>query len=182
MQLHQIEKFAPYMRHARSFANRSAFVELVEASECVRLQDAFELGQMPLGVLSLAIWRIGEPHGRRSSITRMQLFRIQHITTQNFCHWCQQSRSFAYPAGEDRVLQLDTFACEDLRLSIQRGMISELRGDDMRQQAGSGKAPINHALRRRRLHHAGTLPAAHLGARVKGGVKGDHWGGAKGSH
>src|ERR1700738_614668 len=196
MQLHQIEKFASYMRHAWSFLNRSTFIELVEAGECVRLQDAFELGQMPLRMFSLAIWRIGEPHGRRGLISRrpvvanirpeaaglgltsswrkhrhrrivpVQLLCVEHVATQNLSYRCKQRRSLTDPAGQDGAFQLNPFACEDLRLTVQRSVVGELRRDDMRQQARSREATINHALWRRCLHHAGALPAAHLGANM----------------
>jgi hypothetical protein len=65
MRLHQVEELAPDVRHAWSFLNRAALVKLVEAREGVSLQDALELGQMPLRMFALAVGRVCEPHSRR---------------------------------------------------------------------------------------------------------------------
>ena len=144
MRLHQVEELAPDVRHAWRFLNRTAFVKLVEASEGVGLQDALELGQMPLRMFALAVGRVGEPYSRRClvacrtvvanigpeaaglglagsrrkhwqrSIVAVQLVRRQHIAAQNLGHRRQQRRGFTYPAGKNRTIQLDAFARKNL--------------------------------------------------------------------
>ena len=65
---HQIEELAADVRHAWSFLNGPGGVELVETGESVSLKNAAELGQMALGMFSLAVRRVREPDGGRSRV------------------------------------------------------------------------------------------------------------------
>jgi len=148
VRLQQVEELASDVRHARCLLNRSAFVKLIKTCEGVGLQDAFKLGQMALRVFSLAVRRIGEPHRRRGVITcravvanigpeaaglglarsrsehrkrrivSVQLVCVEHVATQHFGHRLKQRCNFTHPTGENRAIQIDTFACKDLRLSM----------------------------------------------------------------
>jgi len=66
-------------------------------------------------------------------IVSVRFFRIEHIAAQHLSDRCEQRCGIADLAGQDRAIQLDTFACEDLRLTIQRCMVRELRRNHMRQ-------------------------------------------------
>src|ERR1039458_3195555 len=167
MRLNQVEELASDVGHAWRFLNRAALIKLVETSKRVGLQYALELGQMPLWVFTLAVRRICKPHSRRGlvasrtvvtnvspeaaglglacsrgkyrqrSIVPMQLLRIEHIAAQNFGHRRQQHCCFTYPAGKNGAIQIDAFAGKDLRLTIQRLVVTKLRSDNVCQHARS---------------------------------------------
>jgi hypothetical protein len=51
------------MSPARGFYDPAAFVEMMESSIAIGLEHAGEETQMLFGMFSLAILRVGEPHG-----------------------------------------------------------------------------------------------------------------------
>ena len=132
---HQIEEVAADVRHAWSFLNGAGGVELVETGESVSLKNAAELGQMLLGMFSLAVRRVREPDGRRGLIAgwtavadigpepcdlgfssagfknrkrrviAMQLVGIHHIAAKGFDYRVKQRGSFADPARKNRAIQ-----------------------------------------------------------------------------
>ena len=57
-----VVELAPYMSPAGGFYDPAAFVEMMESSIGVGLQNTGEDAQMLLGMFSLAILRVGEPH------------------------------------------------------------------------------------------------------------------------
>src|ERR1700728_439820 len=57
-----VVELAPCMSPAGGFHDPAAFVEMMESSIGIGLQNTGEEAQMLLGMFSLAILRIGEPH------------------------------------------------------------------------------------------------------------------------
>src|SRR5271169_6335003 len=53
---------APYMSPAGGFYDPAAFVEMMESSIGIGLQNTGEVTQVLPGMFSLAILRVGEPH------------------------------------------------------------------------------------------------------------------------
>src|ERR1019366_1447022 len=139
---HDFEKLAPNVRQARSFLDRTVLIERVKTCKRVRLQNAFELSEMLLRMLALAVRRISKPDSRRSlvacrtvvanispeaaglglarprrhhrhrSVVAMKLVRVEHIAAQNFCNGVKKRCSFANPAGQHGTVQCDAFARE----------------------------------------------------------------------
>lgn len=146
-------ELAPCVRPAGDFDDRSAFVEMLEASIGVGLErTAVEL-QVLAWVLALAIGREGEPHGGCGRIARwsvvadvgpepsglgpavarrehwnrrvvgMKLARGHDMIANSFNQRSQQFAGCAHPSGECRAIQVDAFAGIDLRLPVERLMI-----------------------------------------------------------
>ena len=70
------------------------------------------------------------------------------------------------PVGKCGAIKFDAFAGEDLRLSIERQMIAELRDQHMRQQCRSSNAAFHRPRWNRRFHNAIALRTGHLYAHV----------------
>ena len=69
------------------------------------------------------------------------------MTLNGVSQWFEQSRGFADPIGQRRAVKVDAFTLEDLRLAIERQMISVLIHKDMRQQSRSRPAFLDWARR-----------------------------------
>jgi hypothetical protein len=65
---------------ACGFHDPAAFVEMMEPSIRIGLQDTGKMAQMLLRMFSLAIFRVGEPHGRRHITARRSI--VAHIGPQ----------------------------------------------------------------------------------------------------
>src|ERR1700733_6346782 len=72
-----VVELAPCMSPAGGFDDPAAFVEMMESSIGVGLQNTGEEAKMLLGMFSLAILRVGEPHGWWHITTRRSI--VAHI-------------------------------------------------------------------------------------------------------
>jgi signal transduction histidine kinase len=81
----------------------------------------------------------------------------------------QQPRDVAEPFGELAAIDVDTLACIDLGLPVERQVIAELGDGDVREDACIHHAARNGQLRHRRLHHRLALAARAGGTNVAGG-------------
>ena len=159
-------ELAPGMRPARDFVDIAVFIELLEASVSVGLKRTLVELQVLPWVLALAIWRVGEPYGRRGPIARrpvianigpepsglglavagreyrhwcvvgMQLAGSHDMIANRFDQWREQLAGCADPSGQRGAVEVDAFASVDLRLPIERLMIGILRDQHMREQTG----------------------------------------------
>src|SRR5208282_2159188 len=128
---------------------------------------------MLAGMFALAIFRIGEPDGRSCMFTcrpviahvgpetsglglaaagsehryrrvvSVQLAPAKHVLLNRIHKWTEQIARTTYPASQRRAGYINSLAAVNLRLSIQRKMVCELRDDHMGQQTGSGKTAFN---------------------------------------
>src|ERR1700739_3177985 len=73
--VHRVDvmKLAPGMGPAGDFIDAAATVEVMKSSVGIGLQRTLEVLQMHLGMLSLAIGRVGKPHGWRGAFTNRPL-------------------------------------------------------------------------------------------------------------
>lgn len=60
-------ELASNMSPASGFYDPAAFVEMMKARIAIRLQDAGEVGEMLSWMLTLAVFRVGEPNCGRSA-------------------------------------------------------------------------------------------------------------------
>ncbi len=70
-----------------------------------------------------------------------------------------QRRRLADPVGHRRPGDVDALAGVDLGLAVQRKVIAVLRGEDVREEAGTGLAAQGRQAGRRRLHGPVAGPA-----------------------
>jgi hypothetical protein len=63
----------------------------------------------------------------------MKLVCVENVAAQDFSHRLQQRCDFANPPGENRAIQLDTFASKNLRLTMERRMVAIFCNDHMRK-------------------------------------------------
>jgi len=70
VRLLQVVELAPPVRPAGYFLDAALGIELVESRIGVGLQGSAKLPQMPLGMLALAIGRVGKPRRWRGPISR----------------------------------------------------------------------------------------------------------------
>ena len=75
-----VVQITPRMSPACAFPDPAAFVEMMEPSVGIGLQDTGKMAQMLLRMFSLAIFRVGEPHGRRHITARRSI--VAHIGPQ----------------------------------------------------------------------------------------------------
>ncbi len=92
----------------------------------------------------------------------MELARGHDITTQHFDQRIEELTTPAYPIGQRRAFQFDSGPGIDLRLAIQRKMITVLRDQHMSQQSRPGQPARDRPARCRCLHDLFTVPAAQL--------------------
>jgi len=125
------------------------------------------------GMFALAIFRVGEPNGRRHIQARraiiahvgpqscrlglahprrqnryrriigMDLVCCQHMLANLIDQGSQQMAGGAHPVGQCGAIQIDALPGKDLRLAIQRKVVSILRDQHMRQQIRSGKSAFD---------------------------------------
>ena len=60
----KIVEFSSNVRPAGGLSNASGLIHVIEPRIAIRLQRAREVAQVTLGMLALAIGRVGEPHPR----------------------------------------------------------------------------------------------------------------------
>src|ERR1700685_2438565 len=87
-----VVELAPYMSPACGFDDPAAFVEMVEPSIGVGLQNTGEGTQVLPGMFSLAILRIGEPHSWRHITARWTVIADIGPESRGFglaCSWSQ---------------------------------------------------------------------------------------------
>jgi hypothetical protein len=104
-------------------------------------------------MLALAIGTVGKPD-RRRNLTGCWPF-VSHVRPGS-----QQRTGARDPLCEQRAIQLDALAREDLRLPIEREVIAIFADDHVRQESRSGHAALDWACRR------GAARAGQLGAHV----------------
>jgi hypothetical protein len=75
----------------------------------------------------------------------------QNMTTDRLRQRFQQRRRLADPAGQDRAVQIDAFALEDLALPVERQVIAVLGDQHTGEQAGTRAPPLDRARRQGRL-------------------------------
>ncbi len=79
-----VVELTPDVRPAGSFDDFTALIKVMESGLAIGLQNARELAQMLPGMFTLAIFRVGEPHGWRCILTCRAI--IAHIGPQS-CHF-----------------------------------------------------------------------------------------------
>src|ERR1017187_9643855 len=80
-------------------------------------------------------------------------------------------RRRADPTCQRGTRNLDALACINLRLSVQRQMIAELRNDDMGQETWSCQAAFDRPRWRRCFNHAIAAAAGELRPNVRNTAK-----------
>ncbi|VVE58437.1 hypothetical protein PHO31112_05319 [Pandoraea horticolens] len=144
----QVVELAPRMRPARSFDDIAALANLLVAAIGIGLKRAFELGQVLLRMLALAVRGVGEPDCGRRGVARvpviahidpqpsrlclavagsehrhrgivgMQFRGRHHVSAQCLDQRLQQVRTVAHPFRQQRAIQSHAFACIDHGLTI----------------------------------------------------------------
>jgi len=73
-------------------------------------------------------------------IVGMQFGGLEHVTAQGIDERIEEMEALADPLGERGTFQFDAFTCVDLRLAVQRLVISVLRYQHVCEQARAGHA------------------------------------------
>jgi hypothetical protein len=120
------------------------------------------VGPQPTG-LGLAHARSKHRHRR---IVGVQLATIENVAPQSFDQRCEQVTRSTDPVGQRRALQFHTLPGVDLRLTVEREVVSVLRDENMRQQTWSRQSALNGARWCRRLHNPLAARAAQLGTHL----------------
>jgi Recombinase zinc beta ribbon domain/Recombinase len=171
------------VRPARRLEDRSRLalrgVEPVEPGVGVRLQDAGEAGQVPLGMLATAIrgieerdrWRIGPaerpvipdvaPHvpdpgpllgqHRDRGVIAVQPLGGEDVGPDRQHQRHQAGGRRTHPVGEGADIDLHPFPGVDRALAVQRQVLAVLRGQHQGEQVGAGPAAGDRVRGRRRL-------------------------------
>ena len=100
---------------------------------------------------------------RHRSVVGVQLATIEDIAPQRLDQECEQVTRFAHPIGQGRAFQFDALPSVNLRLAVQREVVSVLRDENMRQQSWARQSALDGARWCRRLHNALAAGAAQLG-------------------
>ena len=139
---------------ARNFNDVSCFVELLEACVGVGLESTLVELKVLAWVLALAVWRVGEPHGRRGWISRwpivanvgpepsglrpavawrehrdrsvvgVQLGCGHDVNANCFDQRIQQLTGRSYPSSQRGAIEIHSLARVDLRLPVERKVVS----------------------------------------------------------
>jgi hypothetical protein len=133
----KIVELAPHVCPTRHLPDPVGSVEGVEPGLTIRLQGALEVLQMGLGILALAVWGVGDPHGGRRDVPHVgpqpallgfPLARRQDrhrgvvgMQLQPRDQGAEQAGGFADPVGQGRARQVQTFAGINFRLPVARG-------------------------------------------------------------
>ena len=190
----QLEELPPRMGPTQRRRDRPLrarrIVEPVVAAIGVRLQDAGEAGQVPVGMLvppvtrgvverrrrrRAAEWpvvphigpdmpgdRLALGQDRHRGVVAMQPLGRQHMRLDQGVQRRQGGRAGAHLVGERRHAQIDAFAPVALALPVQRLVLGELLEQDHGQQVRPRKAARRHMERRRRLADRLAGPAGEL--------------------
>src|SRR5712675_2251271 len=139
-------------------------VQMMKAGIGVCLQSTLEVLQVMPWMFALAIFRVCEPDSRCSRfagrpvvahvgpetsglglaaagsehryrrVVSVQLAPAKHVLLNRIYKWTEQIAHTTYPASQRRAGYINSLAAVNLRLSIQRKMVCELRDDHMGQQ------------------------------------------------
>jgi len=153
------------------------------------MQPAGEAGELGAAVLALAVGRVAIENGRRRGAAMRALIaqidplpaglgpartrsehrhrRIvgmdhaagHHVAGDQLTEGPEQPGDVAEPFGKLAAIDIDTAASIDLSLPVERKMVAELGGGDVREEARSGHAAQDRQVGRRRLHHRLALAA-----------------------
>src|SRR6266540_4458110 len=192
--LEEFVEVAPRMRPTGGQDDIAARLQPLEAGVAIDVENPGEVFQMRRRPLALAVRREHEDRCRRRwsaprplvarihpkpsrlgataagikhrdrRIVGKQVIRCKDVRAELFVQRVEPPACAANPSGQRRAIELNAVAREDLRLSIQRRVIAIFADQDLREQRRRRQATCDRTLRRRRLVHGPTGPAAIFGA------------------